>query len=146
MVKITSLWEDIRACVSEYSPLELLGYYRVAQWFVRNNSKGYDKVYITITSGICDVVDDVFDVMRCMPDYRAVKMCDMLHREYCDKPLSTAEKIALADVSRTTYYAYLKEGEELFTKICVSILNDDKYTVASILSEEDRTSDVEKNN
>lgn len=150
MIKFTSLWDDVRSSIADYTPLELLGYFRVANWFVSNSgNRCCGKIDITITSGICNVVNDVFEAMKILPDYRAGKICSILKREYCEEPLSTAEKISLADVSRTTYYAYLKEGEHLFTQICVSLMKDDKYSElhesCSICGNNDDSHSITKN-
>lgn len=113
-----SIWNDLRPSALCYSASELLQYYRTARWLVSQNIVAMQgDVPIPTLAQICSSVEQVFCAMTTLEDYRALSMVEILRMEYCDSPLSAAEKISKANVSKTTYYTYLREGIQLFESV-----------------------------
>ena len=109
------VWTDLRNSVTEYSAQELLLYYRTSMWYAGTAERIDDAASVTIH--ICRVVDYILDAMKSIPEYRAVIFSDILHVEYCEEQIPAANKIAKFEISKTTYYSYLKQGEAMFEGI-----------------------------
>ncbi len=122
-VKFVPVWNDVRQSVFEYTAEELLKYYRAARWYT--DAAQYSKLAESKTNvalDICSVVDETLDAMRSISDYRMAVTSEILRCEYCLTPqLDTADRIARSNLSRSTYYLYLKNGLNEFSELYESM-------------------------